>query len=208
MRYLLLSFILLFSFTACTDDSAQKEAKIKELTQITKTMETQREAEKNTLSEKIKLQEIALQKAQLEAKQAKEELLAQKKLHADMQKKKELAQTLSPKEEKLSKLGVTIEENKITLDTDKTKDFFESFAKELSMKLKKVTEELQDGSLIEKDAGIKFDESHINIDLNKTKDFLNEWGKKMQGFIKEFDDIAQELNIDLLEQTNTNQKGN
>ncbi len=203
MQYLL-PFILLFTFSACTDDTAQQEAKIKELTQMMHTMEEERDS----LYTKINEKEIALQKAQLETNQTKEELLAQKKLLIEIQNKKGLAQDMSNKEKKLSKLGVTVEENKITLDIDKTKDFFETFAKDLNTKLKKITEKLQDESLMEKDAGIQVDETHINIDLNKTKDFLKEWKKKMQRFIKEFDDIAQELNIDSIEQTNTNQKGN
>ncbi|HIP28649.1 MAG TPA: hypothetical protein EYG82_05675 [Sulfurovum sp.] len=196
MRYLLLSFILLFSFSACTDDSAQKEMLIKKLKETA-------EAEKNLLRSEIRAKETALKKAQLaseklqlETSQLKKELFTEKKLHIALQNKKVLAETMPPKDEKLSKIGISIQENKITLDTDKTKDFFENFARNISSTLEKASKELQQGTLTEDDAGIHIDENTINIDLNKTKDFLQEWGEKMQGFIKEFDTIAQDLNME------------
>lgn len=196
MRYLLLTLTLLLTFSACTDDSAKHETKIANITK-------EAEAKQEILRAEIQEKSAALKKAQLETKLAKEELQAQKKLLVETHKKKELEQTRSTKDEKLSKLGISIKDSSITIDTNKTKDFFENIGKQLGEKLKKVTQEIQEGSLIERDAGIQIDESHINIDLNKTKDFLQEWGTKMQGFIKEFDTMAQELSIESLEINNT-----
>ena len=196
MRYLLFSLILLFSFSACTDDSAKKELLINKLKETA-------EAEKNLLHTEIQVKENALKKAQLafeklqlETNQLQKELSIEKKMHIALQNKKVLEETISPNNAKLSKIGISIQENKITLDTEKTKDFFENFAKNISNSLEKASKELQQGTLTEDDAGIHIDEHTINIDLNKTKDFLQEWGEKMQGFIKEFDTIAQDLNME------------
>jgi len=56
--------------------------------------------------------------------------------------------------------------------------------------------------------GVKIDETHINIDLNKTKDFLETWGKKMQGFVKEFDSMAKEMDANIKPLENTHTQGN
>ncbi len=191
MHYFVLPFILLF-FSACTDDTAKYEAKIKELTHLIKNIE----AEKNSLHANMKEKESLLRQLQQETEQLKEDLLLLKRRYAQVEEEKMSALQTKNQKEKLSKLGITVQENKITLDPQKTKDFFETFAKELNKKVKKVTEELQEGSPLQKDAGIQISESQINIDLNKTKDFLNNWGKKMRSFIKEFDKIAQEFKID------------
>ena len=192
MRYILLSFILLFSFSACTDDSKHYEKQIEKITKETK-------IQTEYLRKELQAKEIALQKAQLQTIKLADELQVYKQAEAqkkiELQQKKHLEKTLSQKEEKLSKLGITLEKNKITLDTNKTKDFLENFAKLINTKLEKVSQDFQKSALTEEDAGIHIDENNVNIDLNKTKDFLQEWGQKMQGFIKEFDTITEEINI-------------
>jgi len=195
MRYILLSFILLFSFSACTDDSKHSKHYEKQIEKITKETKIQTES----LRKELQAKEIALQKAQLQTIKLADELQVYKQAEAqkkiELQQKKHLEKTLSQKEEKLSKLGITLEKNKITLDTNKTKDFLENFAKLINTKLEKVSQDFQKSALTEEDAGIHIDENNVNIDLNKTKDFLQEWGQKMQGFIKEFDTITEEINI-------------
>jgi hypothetical protein len=192
MRNLLLTFFLLFSFSGCNDDKQQTidNAKIAQ----------EAKAEKEALLAEIKAKDEALQKARRETKIVQEKLIAQEQakkkafLKEQSQKEKELKQT--KQNEKLSKVGISIKENTITIDTNKTKDFFQNIGKKLGDKLKKITEDIQKGMIEEKDAGVKIDETHINIDLNKTKDFLEAWGKKMQGFVKEFDDMAKEMDIE------------
>ena len=118
------------------------------------------------------------------AQQAREELLAEFKA-------KEEAKKAEQNDTKLSRIGITMDDGKITIDTNKTKEFFQDMTKKLSDKIKKMTKELQEGTIENKDAGIELNESHINIDLNKTKDFVDDWGKRMQGLVKEFDEIVK-----------------
>ena len=125
------------------------------------------------------------------AQQAKTELLAQLKAKKEEKRKKELE---AQKESKLSKIGITTEDGKIIIDTNKTKDFFKNVATKMKDKMEKLSKDLEQGMIKDKNAGIEVDETHINIDLNKTKSFLDNWGKKMQGFVKEFDKLAKEIN--------------
>jgi len=192
MQHLLLTFFLLFLFEGC-DDTQKQIANNHKIIQEEK-------ATNNALRTELKIQESALQKALLEIKVTKEKLLAQeqvqKEINLKMQAQKEKKQVQHQQNEKLSKVGISLHDNKITIDTDKTKDFFQSIGTLLEEKMKTITKEIQSGLIDEKSAGVKIDETHINIDLNKTKDFLEAWGKKMQGFVNEFDTIAKEINIE------------
>ena len=125
------------------------------------------------------------------AQQAKAELLAELKAK-EVEKKRKALET--QKESKLSKIGITTEDGKIIIDTNKTKDFFKNITTKMKNKMEKLSNDLEQGMIRDKNAGIEVDETHINIDLNKTKSFLDNWGKKMQGFVKEFDNIAKEIN--------------
>ncbi len=125
------------------------------------------------------------------AQQAKAELRAELKAKEEARKKKELEQQ---KKDKLSKVGITTENGKIIIDTNKTKDFFKNIANKMKHKMEKLSKDIEKGMIKEKEAGVEVDETHINIDLNKTKSFLENFGKKVQGFVKEFDTIAKEIN--------------
>ena len=120
------------------------------------------------------------------AQQAREELLAELKAKKEAKKSEQ-------NDTKLSKMGITMDKDKITIDTNKTKEFFQDMTKKIGDKIKKMVKELREGTIEDKDAGIELNESHINIDLNKTKDFVDDWGKRMQGLIKEFDEIVKEI---------------
>jgi len=203
MRYFLLTSILLFSFSACNDTS-KEVVQDSEIAQDT-------HAEKEALLAELKAKDEALLKARHEAKIAKEKLLMEEKekkeaFIASQRQKKEEQQT--KQNEKLSNVGITVQNNTITIDTNKTKDFFKAIGKNLGEKLQKMTQDLEKGILKDEDAGVDIDEKHINIDLNKTKDFLEAWGKKMQGFVKEFDNMAKEMDIETKHLENTHEKGN
>jgi hypothetical protein len=188
MRNLLFSFILLYTLTAC-DNNEEKVAHNTKIAQEAK-------AQNDALLAELKVKDKALKEAREEAKKSKERLLAgeQAKKEAFLREQTRQAQKRKDaKNEKLLKTGIHIENNVITIDTNKTKDFFKNIGKRLEEKLKKITGELEKGMLDEKDTGVQIDASRINIDLNKTKDFLETWGKKMQGFVKEFDNMAKEL---------------
>lgn len=119
------------------------------------------------------------------AQKARAELL---KEQAEAKKRKELE-----KNNKYSKIGITSEDGKIIIDTNKTKSYFKDLAHQMKTKMDKMSKDLEKGIVKNEEAGIEANETHINIDLNKTKSFLDTWGKKMQGFVKEFDDIAKEF---------------
>lgn len=185
MRHILLSLSLLLSLTACGEDKKQAE--------INKAIQ----AQNAILLEKLKAKEALLQQSRAEAKRVKEELLtkehANKKAFLKMQAQKEKMENEKVKNEKLSQIGISVHENTISIDTNKTKDFFKNIGKKLEDKLKKITQNMEKGLIEEKSAGVKIDESHINIDLNKTKSFLDTWGEKMQTFVKEFDSMTKEI---------------
>jgi len=125
------------------------------------------------------------------AQKAKAELLAEIKAKNEEEARKRME---AQKNSKLSKIGITTEDNRIIIDTNKTKGFFKELATKMKDKMNKLSKDFENGMIKDKNAGIEVDETHINIDLNKTKSFLDNWGKKMQGFVKEFDDIAKEIN--------------
>jgi uncharacterized lipoprotein YehR (DUF1307 family) len=159
MRYLLISLILLLSFTGCEDkeQQAKHDAKI--------------------------------------AQQAREALLAELKAKKDLQ---------DNNNSKLNNMGINMEDGTITIDTNKTKDFFRDLNKKMGEQMKKLSDDLEKGVVETKEAGIEINEQHIHIDLNKTQDLLIDWGKKIQVFVQEFDKMAKMLEIN---STNTTTKG-
>ncbi len=118
-----------------------------------------------------------------------QEARAQLLKEQEEEKKKEALE----RKNKLSKIGISTEENKIIIDTNKTKSFFKDLSHKMKTEMHKIHKEMEKGLIKYDEAGIKIDKAHINIDLNKTKSFLETWGKKMQVFIKEVDSIAQEF---------------
>lgn len=178
MPHLILTLLLVLTLSGCNDKSQEAEQNAK--------IAQQAKAENEALLKKLKVQEAALKKAQLETQAAKEAL---QKKQAEEAKRQEA----SKQNEKLSRVGINIKENKITIDTNKTKDFFQTIGKNIGYKLKKISDDLDQGVIQEKNAGVQIDKTHVNIDINKTKNFLEEWGKKMQGYVKEFDDMAKEM---------------
>ncbi len=105
---------------------------------------------------------------------------------AELEKQKQVAT-------KLNRMGIDMENGKIIIDTNQTKTFFNNLGKQMQQKIKKMSEDLQKGVIHDQEAGIEIDNEHINIDLNKTKTLLEIWTKKMQGFVKEFDNVAKNL---------------
>ena len=129
------------------------------------------------------------EQAQHDAKIAQEARTELLKEQAEAKKKQEELE----KNNKFSKIGITSEDGKIIIDTNKTKSYFKDLAHQMKTKMDKMSKDLEKGIVKNEEAGIEANETHINIDLNKTKSFLDTWGKKMQGFVKEFDDIAKEF---------------
>ena len=201
MRNLLISFLLLLILTSCGEEKTQtdhnteiKTSKTIEKSPAQKAMEAK--AEKDALLAELKAKNLALEKARKENQEAQAKLLAQE------QEKKEAflkAQLKKEQNKKLSKVGIHVENNTITIDTNKTKDFFKQLGENFGNKIKKITQELNKDVIDQKEAGIHIDKSNINIDFNKTKVFLEKWGKKMQGFVKDFDAMAKDMDINIKE---------
>jgi len=200
MQYLYMTLILIFSLSACDNN----EQKAQQETQRIK----QAQAEKDALLAEIKAKDEALHQARLETKKAKEKLLQEEQKKKEAFLKASTKKSKEQKNEKLSNIGITIKEHKITIDTNQTKKFFQNISQKLGDKLRKITQNLEKGMLDEKNAGVKIDKTHINIDLNKTKDFLDAWGQKMQNFVKEFDDIAKKIDTETQQIQNMQTKEN
>jgi len=129
------------------------------------------------------------------AQQAREQLLKELKAKEEAQKK---AQEAQKAENKLSHLGVTTTpDGKIIIDTNKTKTYFEQFAKQMKEKMDKLAKDMQKGMIEEKEAGIEVSQDKIVIDVNKTRGFMENWAKKMETFVKEMDEVAKSIETDL-----------
>jgi hypothetical protein len=159
MKHLLISLILLLTFTGCQDkeNDAKKQA---------------------AHDANVAAQARAEVRAEYEAKQA-----AQK------------AQIEAQKNSNLNQMGVAMHNGTITIDTNKTKDFFNALNQKMEIQMKKISDDLQKGIIDAQEEGIQINDERITIDLNKTKNLLDVWGKKIQSFAKEFDQVAQTLEM-------------
>ena len=136
------------------------------------------------------------------AQQAKAELLAEleaKKLQAALQ-----TERLKEENTKLNKMGIAVDNGTITIDTNKTKDFFNDLGAKMDIQMKKISADLEKGILETKEAGLEINEQHIHIDLNKTNELLLDWGKKIQVFVQDFDEASKIIETN---STNTTNKG-
>ena len=152
MRHLLLSLLLLLTFSGCQDKEQQQKDQAKHDAQI--------------------------------AQQARTELLSQ------LEKEKQAEEA---KNNRFSHMGVKMEKGTITIDTNQTKDFLKELGQRMNVQMKQVSDDLQKGIIDAQGAGVKVNNGNINIDLNKTQTFLDEWSKKIDGYVKEFDKIAKEI---------------
>jgi histidinol dehydrogenase len=91
-----------------------------------------------------------------------------------------------------SKLGIDIEDEKINIDLNKTKSFFDALQETLKEKSEKIQDDIAKGSVdLGENVGIKVDDQHINIDLGKTKSFIDDLGKKAESFVADIDDVLK-----------------
>ena len=168
MRYLLISLILLLSFTGC--DNKEQNA-----------------AQQAKHDAKIAQQAKAELRAEIEAEKAQ----------AEKESKEE-------NETKLTQMGVNMNNGIITIDTNKTKDFFRDLNQKMAAQINKISDDMEKGIIEAKEAGVEMNEQHIHIDLNKTQNLLQDWGKKMQIFVQEIDKMSKTLETN---ESNTTMKG-
>jgi hypothetical protein len=134
------------------------------------------------------------------AQQARAELLAELEAEKMQQQKRSQEQNAT----KLSRMGVRMDDGIITIDTNQTKDFLRDLNQKMSVKIKKISDDLEKGIIETKEAGVEMNEQHIHIDLNKTQNLMQDWGKKMQVFMQEFDAMTKTLEVN---ETNITNKG-
>ena len=191
MRHLFLA--LLFLMVSCENHAEQSQEE--------KKIEKREAAEKKALIDELEAKKKELHEARQETKLAQEKLILREKqekeafLKAEEKKAKEQAQ--NNENEKLSKLGISVKDSSITIDTNTTKSFFQKIGKRVTDRLEKITKEIKEDLSDTKRSGIDINPSHINIDLNKTNNLVERLGNKVQGVIKEFDNIAKEFDINL-----------
>lgn len=95
----------------------------------------------------------------------------------------------------LNQMGIGMNNGTLTIDTNKTKSFFNALNKKMEQQMKKISDDLQKGIIDAQEEGIQVNDERITIDLNKTKSLLEIWGKKIQVFAKEFDNVAKSLEV-------------
>jgi len=129
------------------------------------------------------------------AAQAKAELRAE--LKKEQEEKAKQREVELAKHNKLAHMGITTDNGKLIIDTNKTKDFFQQMAANIKTHADKFAKDMEKGIIDDKEAGIEVNETHINIDLNKTKSFLDTWSKTIEGYAKEFDKMTKDIDKEL-----------
>ena len=86
------------------------------------------------------------------------------------------------------KIGIDIGNDKINIDINQTKDFFNALKQAFESTAQNIQKDLSEGKVdMAENVGIKIDKENINIDLEKTKSFMEDFAKKMENFIVEID---------------------
>ena len=118
---------------------------------------------------------------------------AKAELRAELKKEQEEKVLETQKNNKYAHIGITTEDGKVIIDTDKTKSYFQQMANQLKAHADKFAKDFEKGVIDDKEAGIEVNATHINIDLNKTKSFLDTWSKTIEGYAKEFKQMTETL---------------
>ena len=131
-------------------------------------------------------------------KQLKEIQLAQEKKVAQEALAKQQAIEEANKST-LTKLGITMDEGKLVIDTNQAKDFFAKLSHNFTTTSQKIDKELKEGNLTTtKDMGVEMSNDSLTLDFNKTKDFFERWGKKIEQFSQEielFEEAIDDKNL-------------
>lgn len=96
-----------------------------------------------------------------------------------------------------TKLGIDINNDKINIDINQTKSFFNNLKQTFEDTAQNIQKNISEGKVdMAENAGIKIDKEHINIDLAKTKNFVEDIGKKIEGFLEEIDRTVESIEND------------
>ena len=100
-----------------------------------------------------------------------------------------------------TKLGIDISSEKINIDLNQTKSFFNNLKETFETSAQNIQKGIAEGKVdMAENVGIKIDKEHIDIDLVKTQSFIEELGKKIEGFLEEIDKTVESID------TNTKSK--
>jgi hypothetical protein len=98
------------------------------------------------------------------------------------------------KENLLSKIGINLSSEKISIDTTKTKEFFGNIQESIKDVAKNIEESTKDDTVdFPQNVGVKIEDEHIELDLHRTKHFIDEIGKKIEHFIAGLEHSVEEL---------------
>ena len=75
----------------------------------------------------------------------------------------------------LRKIGISIEDEKIIVDTKKSRDFFIDLGAKIQHSFEKVMKKRDKNSSAEEDAGIRISDDKMVIDFNRTKKYIDRW---------------------------------
>ena len=93
-----------------------------------------------------------------------------------------------------SKLGIDINDKKINIDLNQTKNFLNDLTETFEGTAQNIQKDLAEGKVdMAENVGIKIDKEHIDIDLEKTQSFIEELGKKIEGFLEEIDKTVDNI---------------
>lgn len=113
-----------------------------------------------------------------------------------------LAELKAKEEEKShsSLLGIKTNNGVITIDMNKTKSYLNELNAQMTVKVKKIQDDLNKGVIDAKEAGIEMRNEHLSIDLNKTQNAFQTWILQMQELAKEVNAIAKSLEANQTDQ--------
>lgn len=99
------------------------------------------------------------------------------------------------------KLGIDISNEKIHIDLNQTRSFFNDLKESFEHTAQNIQKDLSEGKIdMAENVGLKIDKEHIDIDLVKTQSFIEDLGKKIEGFLEEIDKTVESVD------TNTKSK--
>jgi hypothetical protein len=93
-----------------------------------------------------------------------------------------------------SPIGITVDRDKIIIDTRQTRAFFESLAHKLDSSFKRLEHDLnRTRTPAPNPVGITVTNDRIEIDLNKTERYMQQWIKGMERVGREMDGLFRQL---------------
>ncbi len=91
-------------------------------------------------------------------------------------------------------LGITVEDDKIIIDTRQTKDFLRGIGDKMKHSFQKIENSLRKEKISSpNETGIIVNDTSIQIDLNKTEHFMEKWMRSMESVVNELNKTMGEI---------------